>query len=118
MTFRVLNSGGDGVNGINVSLELAGPNGGEYLNSESISSDANGYARVILNSGAVAGPVTISGTITTAAGDYTTNSSTISIGGGVPSAKTFSVDNRNFKFARFGVCESTNRHNRVLIRQV
>ena len=91
VTFRVLNSGGDGVNGINVSLELAGPNGGEYLNSESISSDANGYARVILNSGAVAGPVTISGTITTAAGDYTTNSSTISIGGGVPSAKTFSV---------------------------
>jgi len=95
--FRVKSSGGEPVEGETVTVAMVGPNGGEYIDSSNdgtpdqivISSNASGIAQVILNSGGVAGPVTLSASITVDGTTITVNSSVVSIGGGVPSAKRF-----------------------------
>lgn len=103
--FVVKDSNGNPVEGVAVSFVMDGPGGGEAIdhtpNDETpeeidISSDADGLATVILSSGSVAGPVTIIATITVTDSsgndvEITSQSSTISIGGGAPSAKRFSV---------------------------
>jgi hypothetical protein len=103
--FVVNNSNGDPVEGVQVSFSMDGPNGGEAIDhtpgdetpSEiDVSSNASGIAQVILSSGSVAGPVTIQATIiaTDSEGnqiEIVSQSSVISIGGGVPSARRFSV---------------------------
>lgn len=102
--FVVKDSNDDPVNGANVSFVLQGPNGGEYIdpppdptpNQIDVSTNADGIAQAILHSGAVAGPVTVKGTTFVADGQgnqipISAQSSVISIGGGVPSAKHFSV---------------------------
>jgi len=95
--FRVKSSGGDPVEGETVTITMVGPNGGEYIDSSDdgtpkhivVSSNASGIAQVVLNSGTVAGPVTLSASITVDGITVTVNSSVVSIGGGVPSAKRF-----------------------------
>ena len=99
--FIVKDSNGTPLEGENVSFKMYGPNGGEYINpipddptpdEIDVSTDSNGIAQVILHSGNVAGPVTISATIVIDASyTMTSRSSVVSIGGGVPSAKRFSV---------------------------
>ncbi|MDX9785629.1 MAG: invasin domain 3-containing protein [Desulfobacterales bacterium] len=102
--FVVKDSNDDPVEGTNVSFVLQGPNGGEYIDPPpdatpkqiDVSTGADGVAQVILHSGAVSGPVTIRGTtyVTDGQGNQlpiSAQSSVISIGGGVPSAKHFSV---------------------------
>jgi hypothetical protein len=96
--FRVKDSNGNPVEGESVTITMKGPNGGEYIDSSgdgtpssiTVSSNASGEAQVLLNSGTVAGPVTITAAITVDGTTYTVNSSVVSIGGGVPSAKRFS----------------------------
>ncbi len=97
--FTVKNSNGDVLEGIPVSLEMDGPNGGEYINSSGsgalnemeVSSDAQGVAQIILHSGIVTGPVTILASIETETGQISARSSVVSIGGGVPSARRLEV---------------------------
>lgn len=96
--FKVIDENGNPVSGISVLMNLAkGPNGGESIDNDDtpheieVSSDADGIAKVILQSGSTAGPVTIQGAITIEGVTFTTNSSVVSIGGGVPSASRFSV---------------------------
>lgn len=96
--FMVKDSNGNPVEGVNVSCEMVGPNGGEYIDTDDtpatllISTGSDGIANVKLNSGYVAGPVTIYASITTDQGNtITVQSSVVSIGGGVPSMKWFSV---------------------------
>ena len=95
VTFLVKDSNGDPLSGINVLFQMAGPGGGAYINPSDqgheieASTDANGIVLCRLYSGLVAGPVTISATVSGTS--MTVRSSVISIGGGVPSAKRFSV---------------------------
>jgi hypothetical protein len=102
--FVVKDNNDNPVEGINVSLSLTGPNGGEYIDPPpdttpkqiDVSTDANGIAQVILHSGGVAGPTTIIATTYVSDGTGSqipiqAQSSVISIGGGVPSAGRFSV---------------------------
>ena len=105
--FIVKDSNGNGVEGESVLVEMIGPGGGESINASGtpstsanfISTTAGGTATVLLQSGFVAGPVTISASLYTGdPEDYpnivraqTVNSSVVSIGGGVPSAKRFSI---------------------------
>jgi len=101
--FLVKDSNGTPLEGENVSFNMYGPNGGEYIDSTpgdstpdeiDVSTDSNGIAQVILHSGNVAGPVTIRATIViddVTNNTMTSRSSVVSIGGGVPSAKRFSI---------------------------
>ncbi len=97
--FKVKDSSGVPVEGEVVSIIMQGPNGGEYIDSSGdgtpktivISSNASGIAKVILNSGSVAGPVTVTASITVDEKTMSVNSSVVSIGGGVPSAKRFTA---------------------------
>jgi hypothetical protein len=96
--FIVRNTNGNPLEGINVFFRMNGPNGGEYIDPSGdgtpdqidVSTNALGIAQVILHSGDVAGPVTLSATINPGT-PMTTESSVVSIGGGVPSARRFSV---------------------------
>ena len=114
--FTVKDSNGNGVEGEGVLVEMQGPGGGESINASGtpstsanfISTTDGGTATVLLQSGFVAGPVTISASLYTGdPEDYdpddqtgidinfpktqTVHSSVVSIGGGVPSAKRFSI---------------------------
>lgn len=101
--FIVKNSNGDPLSDVSVSFTMAGPNGGEYIDpsddgtpdeivvSTDSSEDSKGIAQVILHSGYVAGPVTISATIDVDGTLMTVQSSVVSIGGGVPNEKWFSI---------------------------
>ena len=97
--FVVKDSNDNPLEGITVSFKMVGPNGGEYIDPTDdgtpdeidVSTNDQGVAQVTLHSGTVAGPVTISGTIDVDGTPTTVQSSVVSIGGGVPSAKRFSV---------------------------
>lgn len=72
----------------------SGPEGGEYLgevagNKVSDVGSVGGYAQVILHSGISPGPVTITATVLDT--DLLSSSGVVAIGGGVPSAKRFSL---------------------------
>ncbi|BBO70496.1 hypothetical protein DSCA_44260 [Desulfosarcina alkanivorans] len=96
--FIVVDENGNPVSGISVLMNIeSGPNGGEYIDNDStpeeieVASDADGIATVTLRSGLTPGPVTIRATVERDGVFYRTNSSVVSIGGGVPSASRFSV---------------------------
>lgn len=97
--FVVYDSNGNPLSDVSVSFTMVGPNGGEYIDPTDdgtpdqidVSSDEEGIAQVILHSGYVAGPVSISATIDVSGTPMTAQSSVVSIGGGVPSARRFSV---------------------------
>lgn len=96
--FIVKDSNDDPVFNMNVSVTLVGPNGGEYIddsditpNTIEVSTGLDGIASVRLHSGSVTGPATIFATIEVADSTMTAKSSVVSIGGGVPSFKRFSL---------------------------
>jgi hypothetical protein len=88
--------------GQSVNFTMSGPGGGEYIGindgtptAETAATIANGTASILLHSGSVAGPVTITATVTISTGPpavyASSTSSTISIGGGVASASHFNI---------------------------
>jgi len=96
--FMVKDSNGNPVTGVNVSFAIHdGLGGGEYIDPSGdgspetidVSTTADGIAQCLLYSGTVAGPVTITGTISDP--PMTVRSSVVSIGGGIPSDGRFSV---------------------------
>lgn len=96
--FMVIDQNGNPVSGISVLVKIEkGPNGGEYIDNDDspkeieIASDGDGIATATLRSGTTAGPVTLNAKIEIDGVTFTTNSSVVSIGGGVPSASRFSV---------------------------
>lgn len=97
--FLITDSNGQPQSGISVQFEMSGPGGGETIDSSgdsspdqiAVSSNNEGIAQVILQSGTVAGPVTIRATIDSETGSLIVESTVVSIGGGTPSAKRFSV---------------------------
>jgi hypothetical protein len=98
VTFLVKDiNGGNVVDGISVSFTMSGPNGGEYIGENDATptatsvSTVDGNAIVTLNSGSVAGPVTIIATVTVGTDTFSSASTPISIGGGVPSMSHFSL---------------------------
>ena len=110
--FIVKDSNNDPVEGATVSLAMTGPNGDEYIDPPpddtpaeiEVSTNAEGIAQVILHSGYVAGPVTIVGTTYVQNNDgnlipISAQSSVISIGGGITSAKRFGVAAKDLNIA-------------------
>ena len=105
LQYVVKDTNGNPVNGELVSFVLYGPKGGAYIDAtpgdptpEEIesSTDADGIVEVTLHSGVVAGPCTIIGSITVTGSlgqqlIIKSQSSVVSIGGGIPSDKRFSV---------------------------
>jgi hypothetical protein len=93
--FVVLDGNNDPLEGINVTFAMpVSPGGSAYIEPDSASSDASGIARVWLHSGLVAGSVTVSATanVGNPPTPLTVETTGVSIGGGVPSDKRFSVD--------------------------
>ena len=91
ITFLVKDVNGNAVtDGTSVTFTMKGPNGGEYLDPTSTST-VNGEAVTILHSGSVAGPVTIVASVDVNGEALTTSSFPISIGGGVPTARSFTL---------------------------
>ena len=105
VTFLVNDLNGNPVvDGVGVSFAMSGPsggrlpaNGGEYIGdldttpTTATASTVNGNAVVTLNSGAVAGPVTIIASVIVGGQTVSSASTPISIGGGVPSATHFNL---------------------------
>lgn len=99
ITFKVVDDYNNPVSGVTVLLEMTGPNGGESIDvSEDgtpaeidVVSDNNGLAQIVLESGSLAGVVTIDATIDVSGVDITVTSPKISIGGGLTSSSRFSV---------------------------
>lgn len=97
------------VDGTSVSFTMSGPSGGrlpedggEYIGdlddspTTATASTLSGYATVFLNSGSVAGPVTIMASVTSGEQTFSASSAVISIGGGVPSADHFNLATTKF----------------------
>ncbi len=100
VSFSVHDNNNNPVAGKNVEFSLTGPNGGEYINEDPddpinfiASTDKDGVASVILSSGYVAGPATINASVRDDDGNpfLSINSPVVSIGGGVPTQKRFTV---------------------------
>lgn len=105
ITFNVTDASGAAVSGAAVSFNMLGPSGGrqpsaggEYIGADdgtpttaSGTTDSAGNVSVLLNSGDVAGPVSVSASVTVGSLTYQTSSSVVSIGGGVPSATHFTI---------------------------
>jgi hypothetical protein len=95
--FLVNDVNGNPVNGAVVNFVMTGPNGGEFIGdidstpTTASAATVNGIASVLLHSGTIAGPVTITATTTIANGPISSSATPISIGGGVPSATHFSL---------------------------
>lgn len=87
VTFEVRDTAAQPVEGIQVSFELYGPEGGEYLDPLTSSTNSDGRAITYLNSGRISGPARIVACTTDSiTGKLICTSSTpISIGGGKPS---------------------------------
>ena len=98
--FLVLDSNNNPVQGQNVRFLLDGPNGGERISDDPASPDelfvstlSDGYAEVLLRSGFVPGPATITASILDGDNNpvLSVNAPVISIGGGVPTQKRLFV---------------------------
>ncbi len=98
--FIVRDSNNNPVQGQNIRFLLDGPNGGEKISDDPdlpdqlfVSTLSDGYAEVLLRSGFVAGPATITASTLDNANNpvLTVNAPVISIGGGVPSEKRLVV---------------------------
>ncbi len=102
-------SGNPVLDGTSVTFTMSGPsggklpaNGGEYIGdldstpTGASASTVSGYATVTLNSGSVAGPVTIAAAVTSGSQTFSASSAAISIGGGVPSAAHFNLATSKF----------------------
>lgn len=110
VTFSVKDvNGNSALDGITVNFTMNGPSGGkqpssggEYIGSDdgtpttATASTSGGNAKAILNTGSVAGPVTITASVTVGAQIVSASSAVISIGGGVPSARHFNLATTKF----------------------
>ncbi len=90
ITFSVQDINGQPVSdGIEIDFTLSGPQGGETFNPTTASTKG-GQVQTTLQSGSVAGPVRITATTTLNGVTISSSSTTVSIGGGVPSMTHFS----------------------------
>lgn len=97
-TFAVTDATGTPLPNASVAFTMVGPGGGAFIgpldgtpNTDSGTTDGSGLVSVILNSGNVAGPVTITASVSVGGNTFSASSSVISIGGGVPSASHFDL---------------------------
>jgi len=99
VVFRVTDPTTAPMAGAFVNFTMTGPAGGTYIGTpndgtpttDSGTTDASGNVSVILNSGNVAGPVTIKATVAAGIATFSASSSIISIGGAVASASHLSI---------------------------
>ncbi|MCW4011403.1 MAG: Ig-like domain-containing protein, partial [Candidatus Bathyarchaeota archaeon] len=103
--FLIKDTNGDPVAGSQtVTMTLSGPNGGEYIGSVEGTTtldvgSVDGYATVVLHSGTVPGPVTITATVDGTS--LSTASGVIAIGGGIPSEGHFSLSTTTLNIEGF-----------------
>jgi hypothetical protein len=104
VTFRVISSTGSPLSGVSVNFTLYGPTGATLdvggLTTSSGSTDANGEVTTLLHAGSVAGPARIAATVPNPG--LSTSSGNISIGGGVPSDRWFSVSANRYNIDGLG----------------
>jgi hypothetical protein len=100
--FKVTDSGGLAVPNQAVNFSMVGPTGA-YIGSvdgtpqtATGTTNAAGEVSVPLNAGNVAGPVTITAGVTVSGQTFSSSTSVISIGGGVPSARHLSIATEKF----------------------
>jgi hypothetical protein len=99
VVFQVTDSTGTAAPGAIVNFVMSGPSGGTYIGTPNDGTpttangvtDGSGNVSVILNSGNVAGPVTITATVQAGLASFSASSSVISIGGAVASAGHLSL---------------------------
>ena len=99
VVFRVTDAATAPMAGQLVNFTMTGPQGGTYIGTPndgtpttaSGTTDGSGNVAVILNSGNVAGPVTIRATVAAGIATFSASSSIISIGGAVASAGHLSI---------------------------
>lgn len=97
-------NGNPAIDGTSVSFVMVGPGGGklpsaggEYIGdpdttpTTASASTVSGYTSTTLNSGSVAGTVTLAASVTSGSQVFSASSSAISIGGGLPSASHFNI---------------------------
>jgi hypothetical protein len=89
--FIVKDNKSDPIGGLTVTFTMNGPNGGEFISPTSVITSVLGRAGTILNSGSVAGPVSITAEVTINGTVVKSSPAAISIGGGLPSATHFSM---------------------------
>lgn len=108
------------VDGTSVSFTMSGPsggklpsNGGEYIGdidttpTTATASTTGGNATIFLHSGSVAGPVTVTASVTTSSGTtISASSAVVSIGGGAPSATHFNLATTKFNLPGLVVSNS------------
>lgn len=104
VVFRVTDSGGGAIPNATVNFTMIGPFG-SYIGPLDASpttftgtTSGTGDVTVPLNAGSVAGPVTITASVTVGATTFTTSSSVISIGGAVPSSTHFTLATERLNF--------------------
>lgn len=91
VTFSVKDVNGQPApDGTSVTFTLTGPNGGESLNP-STASTVGGLANTTLQSGSVAGAVRVTASTVVSNVTISSSSTGVSIGGGVPSMKAFTL---------------------------
>lgn len=97
VVFRVTDTSGQPAQSASVNFSMIGPNGGEYLDVNDAtptvsqgSTNVDGLVTVVLNSGNVAGTVTITASLATNPA-ISASSAIISMGGGVPSHGHFNI---------------------------
>ncbi len=91
ITFLVKDVNGNPVvDGTLVTFTMTGLNGSEYLDPTTTST-RNGEAATFLHSGYVAGPVMIKASVDVNGSTLSSSSSPISIGGGVPTSRSFTL---------------------------
>jgi len=99
IVFRVTDAATVPMAGASVNFTMTGPQGGTYIGppndgtptTASGTTDGSGNVAVILNSGNVAGPVTITASVAAGLATFSASSSIISIGGAVASAGHLSI---------------------------
>ena len=99
VVFQVTDATGAPAAGAIVNFVMSGPSGGTYIGTPNDGTpttangvtDGSGNVAVILNSGNVAGPVTITATVQAGLASFSASSSVISIGGAVASAGHLSL---------------------------
>ncbi|MDY6823157.1 MAG: Ig-like domain-containing protein [Thermodesulfobacteriota bacterium] len=98
ITFNVIDVNGNPAEDVDVLFTMSGPGGAEYIEDDDATpytqtvGTSNGVAAITFHSGYEPGAVTINASITTAGGTTITASTpVISIGGGVPTDRWFTV---------------------------
>ena len=94
--FQVLDTNGNPINGKDVSFTLSAISGGITLDPSIATTDSDGIAQTVVNSGAVSRPVSVTASIDDTSPVISTSSSELIISTGIPDQDSFSISASSF----------------------